>query len=116
MSRADKIIAVSGTVVIVVMIVFTIIITSVSVDDYFFDLSEFDFDDEWILGNTVENVRERYGEFDTEWTYHYQSVGYRLGMGRPADMDGVFPFYYYMDYDSDGIVTKVYVSYDPRGG
>ena len=42
MSRADKIIAVSGTVVIVVMIVFTVIITSVGFDDYNFDLNDFD--------------------------------------------------------------------------
>ena len=115
MSRADKIIAVSGTVVIAVMIVFTIMITSVGFDDYDFELNDFDYDDEWILGNSLENVKGRYGEFDTELTYH-QRVGYRLGMGRPSDIDGVFPFYYYMDYDSDGIVTKVYVSYDPRGG
>ena len=59
-------------------------------DDYDFDLNDFDYDDQWILGNTLENVRERYGEFDTEWTVPYQRAGYHLGFGRPADMDGVF--------------------------
>lgn len=91
-------------------------ISSFGFDDYFFDLSDFDYDDQWILGNTLENVKERYGEFDTEWIVPYQRVGYYLGMGRPSDMDGVFRFYYYMDHDSDGVITKVYVSYDPRGG
>ena len=85
-------------------------------DDYDFDLNDFDYDDQWILGNTLENVRERYGEFDTEWTVPYQRVGYYLGFGRPADMDGVFRFYYYMDYDGDEVITKVYVSCDSRGG
>ena len=105
---------ISAAIAAAVVFIFVFVVTNY--DRYDFDLNDYDYDDKWIVGNTLENVRERYGEFDTEWITPYQRFGYYLGTGRPADMDGVFRFYYYMDYNSDGVITKVYVSYDPRGG
>ena len=118
MSSSEKITLalMAGISAAIAAVVLIFVFVAANYDRYYFDLNDFDYDDEWIVGNTLENVRERYGEFDTAWTNPYQRVGYHLGAGRPADMDGVFPFYYCMDYNSDEVITKAYVSYDPRGG
>ena len=75
------------------------------------------YNDWWIKGRNIEQVRERYGEFDFE---EGGSVGYFLYHGAPfiwnvVGMGDSLDRYYYMEIDESGVVHNVYVSVQ-RGG
>ena len=63
------------------------------------------YDAGWIIGRCISDVEERYGKFDLERSgssaYYIYTDNYGLWS------DGL-DHYYYMRYDSDGIVYEVY--------
>ena len=106
-----KIIAVSAATVTVMLALLTISSCTglLGFDDTHFD---YDYDEEWVLGNSLENVRKRYGEFDSEAPTR---VGYFLDARPYLGVNEMRYYYYYMEYDSEGIITDVYVTYEPGG-
>ena len=70
------------------------------------------YDAGWIIGSSISDVEERYGEFDLERSgrsaYYIYTDNYGLW---PDGSD----HYYYMRYDSDGIVYEVYDGCQPGG-
>lgn len=75
-------------------------------------LTYYKYNDWWILGSSVSKIKEKYGEFDIE------TLG-RVGYYIYTDHYGIFPdylkHYYYMYYDSDGIIYKVETGCQPGG-
>ncbi len=70
------------------------------------------YNDRKILGHHIEEVRERYGEFDYECSYDYYYFLYE-------DSHGIMPshqnMYYVMIINEDGIVEKI-TKHGPPGG
>ena len=68
--------------------------------------------DRWIIGRNISEVEKRYGKFDL-------ILGTRAAYYIYYDGSGIFPdhldHYYYMCYDENGIVYKVYDACQPGG-
>ena len=81
------------------------------------------YNDRWIVGNFIENVREKYGDFsrnkcgafDGSYGENGGTVGYYIGTDENFLDPTHSPMYYWMHYDSDKIVTKVYIETLPGG-
>ena len=63
----------------------------------------------WIVGKSEEEIVERYGEFDKKWG---KSKAYYIHLDNAWDLP---PYLYYIEFDSAGIATKVYVDLAPGG-
>ena len=81
------------------------------------------YNDWWIVGNSIQNVEQRYGKFDRTYYGVYDGtfnengdiVGYYLYEDNSPIMPSHNPMYYWIKYNSDGIVEKVYVDTVPGG-
>ena len=75
------------------------------------------YNDWWILGNEISEVQEKYGEPDLGNYAQGKSgeVGYYIYTDNGPIMPDYLEHYYYIKYNEDGIVTKVYVSGQPGG-
>lgn len=83
------------------------------------------YNDWWIVENSIENVRSKYGEFDRGRYGNYNcdgnfgtkggTVGYFLYEDNSMVMPSHLPYYYWVQYNSDGIVEKVFVDTLPGG-
>ena len=69
------------------------------------------------MGNEISEVQEKYGEPDLENYVQGKSgeVGYYIYTDNGPIMPDYLEHYYYIKYNEDGIVTKVYVSGQPGG-
>lgn len=69
------------------------------------------YNDWWIVGNSIDNIKKRYGEFDfSNFRQGYRngaSCGYYVGNDRYALICDNAEYYYIMYYDSNGVVTDV---------
>ncbi len=63
------------------------------------------YNDRWIVGKTLTEVQARYGEFDVVYG---QTAGYYTYTDNGPVMPDHLPHYYYMDFDENGVVTKIY--------
>lgn len=105
---------------IIIFVVISIVILISALVLFFASHSTYiKYNDWWIVGNSVENVRERYGEFDlgkynenggTFGYFAYEDDG-RHNLLDPSYLD----MYYYIKYNSDGIVENVYMASQPGG-
>ena len=77
----------------------------------------FKYNDWVILGSQIDNVREKYGEFDRGNIKYGESgkVAYYIYTDNSPIMPDHLPRYYFICYDKDGIVYEVYVSGPPGG-
>lgn len=77
----------------------------------------FKYNDWVIIGSNIVRVREKYGEFDIGIIKHGKSgkVAYYIYTDDSPIMPDHLPHYYYICYDEDGIVYRVYES-GPIGG
>ena len=80
------------------------------------------YNDWWIIGNSVENVREKYGDFSRNKYGAFDgsygeggTVGYYIGTDENFLDPTHSPMYYWIDYNSDRIVTEVYIQTLPGG-
>lgn len=73
--------------------------------------THYKYNDSWIIGKTLEEIQERYGEFDlkldTKKAYYVGAEDYGID---PSYID----FYYYITFKDD-IATDVYVDAQPGG-
>lgn len=87
--------------------------------------SSIKYNDWWIVGNSIENVRDKYGEFDRGMYGNYNrngdfgddggTVGYYLYDDNSMVMPSHQPQYYWIEYDSNNIVQEVFVDTLPGG-
>lgn len=70
------------------------------------------YNDWLVVGHSYQQVKARYGEFDIEYEH---SVAYKLNDGNQIIMPSHLPEYYWMVFDDDGIIIKVYVDTIPGG-
>lgn len=75
------------------------------------------YNDWFVVGSHISEVKEVYGEFDTgEYTPGQRGrVAYYLFEHQGGVMPCHLPHYYYIEYDRSGIVTKIYEG-GPIGG
>lgn len=69
------------------------------------------YEDEWIIGKTVEEIEERYGEVDIDDTY---TIGYRIDVyqfWKFLSLD-THDYVYYIDLDENKIARYVYAAPD----
>ncbi|MDE6730075.1 MAG: hypothetical protein K2J71_04790 [Oscillospiraceae bacterium] len=70
------------------------------------------YNDWWIIGNTVEAVESRYGQFDKNIG---NKRGYYISSGNSWVMPDHLSWYYWMKVDENGIITEVYIDSSPGG-
>jgi len=81
------------------------------------------YNDWWVVGSSIENVREKYGDFsrnkygsfDGSYGENGGTVGYYIGTDESFLDPTHSPMYYWMHYNSEKIVTKVYIETLPGG-
>ena len=75
------------------------------------------FNDWAILQNSIYEVEEKYGDFDLGEIIKNQkgSVGYYIYTDNGPIMPDHLEHFYYMEYDEDGIIYKVYDSCSTGG-
>ncbi len=81
------------------------------------------YNDWWIVGNSIEHVREKYGDFDRElygafngnYGNHGGTVGYYIGTDENFLDPTHSKMYYWISYDSEKIITEVYINTLPGG-
>lgn len=79
------------------------------------------YNDWWIIGNSIENVKTRYGEFEhvlgVEGSFDKKggTVGYFIYEDNSLVMPSYLPYYYWIQYNSYGIVENVFVQTLPGG-
>lgn|SRR5574344_1593230 len=70
------------------------------------------YNDWWIVGKHIDSVEKRYGKFDINKDH---LKGYYIGKDDSIVMPSHLEQYYWIEFDDDGIVTKVYLG-GPIGG
>lgn len=70
------------------------------------------YNDMWIIGHSVTDVKNRYGEFDL---YNGAYAAYYIYTDNRGFLPDHLDHYYYMYYDENEIVTKVGDSCQPGG-
>lgn len=75
------------------------------------------YNDWWVLGNTVERIERRYGEFDLFEYRHGVSgkVAYYIYTDNSGFLPDHLKHYYYIEYNEQGIATRVYDACAPGG-
>lgn len=81
------------------------------------------YNDNWIIGNSIENIQERYGtftrnmgsSFDGSFSNSGGIVGYYIYTDNSMVMPDHLPYYYWIKYNSEHIVEKVWVATLPGG-
>ncbi|MDE6251387.1 MAG: hypothetical protein K2M78_01935 [Lachnospiraceae bacterium] len=95
-------------VIILILVILQIVILIV----YFSHSTYWKYNDWWIVGNDIDNVEKRYGEFDFDYG---NRKAYYIGKDDAMIMPSHSPQYYWMELDDNGIVTQVYIA-GPIGG
>ncbi|MGN0670853.1 MAG: hypothetical protein ACI4JZ_09925 [Oscillospiraceae bacterium] len=75
------------------------------------------YNDWAILNSNIHTVEQKYGEFDLGEIHdnHSGRAGYYIYTDNGPIMPDHLPHYYYMEYDEQGIVRKVYDGVYPGG-
>jgi uncharacterized protein YxeA len=110
--------------IFVLLIIIIAIITIIIYKTYY--PTFYKYNDSWIIGRSYEEIAERYGEFDLEYSVSYNKEGKATGgtgayeaetpfrrIGRQF-LGGQIP-YYFIVFDENGIATKVYIRGYPGG-
>ena len=93
-------------------IIISIIISTVCITLFILSHKTYYKYNDWaILGNSIDKVREKYGEFDYGKIKNGKSgvVGYYIYTDNSPVMPDYLPRYYYIHYDINGTVDRVYV-------
>ena len=100
--------------VIIISIVGLIIIAGLSLW-WFFNThaTYYKYNDKWIIGRNINEVEEKYGKFDEDHK-SFNVKGY-YAYKSSFIMPSKAPTYYWMEYDKNGIVVKVFLT-GPVGG
>ena len=72
----------------------------------------FAYNDWMVVGKTVDQVEERYGDFDREYGH---KKAYYIGYDQSIFLSNGLPLYYWMTCDDSGVITDVYVDTLPGG-
>ena len=126
--RKHRIWIVSTAVLLVISVLAALVVSShyTMISELLFIRSAPDrkvYNDWWVVGNSIENVREKYGDFSRmkygafngDYGENGGTVGYYIGKeANFLDPTGA-PMYYWMHYNSDRIVTEVYIQTLPGG-
>ena len=95
---------------IIIGTILLLMVTIISVMSYYASRVHWKYNDKWIIGQTKEEIIERYGEFDRDFSNTYK--GYFLYRDDKSFMglsgNGV-NMYYYIIFDENDIAIKVYV-------
>lgn len=70
------------------------------------------YNDWWVIGKTMSEIEERYGEFDIE---QGSQIGYFIYTDNGWIMPDHLDHYYYIEFDENGIATEVLDSVQPGG-
>lgn len=70
------------------------------------------YNDWWIVGNDIDSVKKKYGEFDINLKYR---KAYYIGKDNSIVMPSRLEQYYWIEIDDNGMVTNVYKG-GPIGG
>ena len=90
-----------------------IIVVIIAMGLFFFSHSTYwKYNDWWIVGNDIDSVKKKYGEFDINLEYR---KAYYIGKDNSIIMPSNLEKYYWIEIDDNGIVTKVYKG-GPIGG
>lgn len=90
-----------------VIIIAVIAVLSAVISYFCFHPTFYKYNDAWIIGRSIDEVEERYGEFDLDWDYR---KGYYIYNDDRGFLPDGLDHYYYMEYDENGIVYEVYDS------
>lgn len=90
----------------VVIIIFSALIFLFSHSTYY------KYNDWWVKGRSLAEIEERYGDFDIRLG---STAGYYIYTDNGWIMPDHLPHYYYMEYDENGIVRRVYEGLHPGG-
>ncbi len=72
------------------------------------------YNDWWIIGKSIEEIEDRYGEFDTNYPT-VKLVGYCISTENSNSTLQVDPKFYMIEYDENYIAVKVFIA-GPVGG
>ncbi|MDL2317963.1 hypothetical protein LJC74_02550 [Eubacteriales bacterium OttesenSCG-928-A19] len=72
-----------------------------------------EYNDWWILGRSVNEVKERYGNFDLLWSSN--GVAYFAHHGNKLFLSDHLDHYYFIEFGEDGIVHTVSLKTQPGG-
>lgn len=90
-----------------------IIVVIIAMGVFYFSHSTYwKYNDWWIVGNDIDSVEKKYGEFDINLEYR---KAYYIGKDNSIIMPSNLEKYYWIEIDDNGIVTKVYKG-GPIGG
>lgn len=75
------------------------------------------YNDWFILGNSIDSIKDRYGNFDIRTSAKENSgtAGYYLYTDNGFIMPDHLDYYYYMKYDESGVVYQVFEGSQPGG-
>lgn len=75
------------------------------------------YNDWWVIGRTIPEIEAKYGDFDMNKYIYGKSgrVAYYIYRDDGWIMPDHLPHYYYIEYDENGIATKVYDGVAPGG-
>lgn len=76
-----------------------------------------EYNDWWILNNDIAKIQSRYGKFDVEYSLceGRRRAGYLIFSNNGPVMPDYLDYFYFMEYDTEGIVYRVYVKARPGG-
>lgn len=70
------------------------------------------YNDWWVKGRSITEIENRYGGFDIRFG---STAEYYIYTDNGWIMPDYLPHYYYMEYDENGIVRRVYDGCHPGG-
>lgn len=79
---------------------------------YFHHPTYYKYNDIWIVGSSISDIQEKYGEFDLT-TDSY--VAYYIYTDNKGFLPDHLKHYYYIYYDNNGVVYQVVDSCQPDG-
>ena len=94
----------------VIIAVLTLLLSMVAF--YIIHPTYYKFNDIWIIGNTIPDIKNRYGEFDL---INGAYVAYYIYTDNKGFLPDHLKHYYYMYYDENNVVYRVEDSCQPGG-
>lgn len=101
---------------IIVVICFVLAASVVVGAGWFFSRPQYDTD--WIVGKTAEQIQDRYGEFDYRYTDPDSALLKYACYDLETRMDGRHEYNVWIeiDFDENGVATFVHEDHDRHGG
>jgi hypothetical protein len=119
MKKAIKGITLRSVIITIVLILFLVFVFPFihSIAEIYFksiDMDDVIYDNSFVIGNTYENIVEKYGEFDEQWGNFGDYDTECCYMVEENYLNGL-PLYYYVVFNSEKIAVKTFLA-GPKGG